>query len=122
MNKWWMRGLTAVGAGVVGTFLVMSEGRRRRSVAAEKEAQKSTKWKKGTKKGEPESSWADRVKQAGENVKKNVGEQVNNPNIQDRLRNLSSWVEGPGSPGYERESEDEEITDETQDSANLEEN
>lgn len=103
MNKWLIRGLTAVGAGVVGTYLVMSEGKRRRAVAAKKEAQKNTKWKKGTKKGEEDASWTERVKQAGVNVKKNVEEQVNNPNIQDRLRNLSSWVEGPGSPGYERD-------------------
>ena len=112
MNKWLIRGLTAVGAGVVGTYLIMSEGKRRRAVAAKKEAKKNTKWKKGTKKGEEDASWTERVKQAGVNVKKNVEEQVSNPNIQDRLRNLSSWVEGPGSPGYERDdtknSEDED--------------
>jgi hypothetical protein len=118
MNKWLIRGLTAAGAGVLGTYLVMSEGRRRRGVAAQKEAQKSTKWKKGAKKGEPEASWTDRVKQAGENVKKNVEGQVNNPNIQDRLRNLSSWVEGPGSPEYEREpEEDTESTEESEGSS-----
>ena len=117
MNKWLIRGITAVGAGVVGTYLVMSEGKRRRAVAAKNEAQKNTKWKKGAKKGEPETSWTERVKQAGENVKKNVEEQVSHPNIQDRLRNLSSWVEGPGSPGYERESEeDTEANDDSEDS------
>ncbi len=118
MNKWLIRGLTAVGAGVVGTYFVMSEGKRRRAVAVKKEAQKSTKWKKGAKKGEEDTSWTERVKQAGANVKKNVEDQVSNPNIQDRLRNLSSWVEGPGSPGYERdasENTDEEDTSKTED-------
>jgi hypothetical protein len=43
MNKWLIRGITAVGAGVVGTYLVMSEGKRRRAVAAKNEAQKNTK-------------------------------------------------------------------------------
>jgi hypothetical protein len=42
---------------------------------------------------------------------------VSHPNIQDRLRNLSSWVEGPGSPEYERESEeDTEANEDSEDS------
>ena len=103
MNKWLIRGLTAVGAGVVGTYLVMSEGKAPPRRGSKKGSPKKYQVEKRDKKGEEDASWTERVKQAGVNVKKNVEEQVNNPNIQDRLRNLSSWVEGPGSPGYERD-------------------
>jgi hypothetical protein len=114
MNKWMIRGLTAVSAGLVGTYLIMSEGRRRRAQAVAEEAKKSAKWKKGQQKGDEDLAWTEKVKQAGQKVKKNVEESVQTDNIQDRLRNLSSWMEGPGSPNYERESSDNQSNDESE--------
>tara|TARA_B100000683_G_scaffold201887_1_gene195194 strand:- start:4168 stop:4536 length:369 start_codon:yes stop_codon:yes gene_type:complete len=111
MNKWMIRGLTAVSAGLVGTYLIMSEGKKRRAKAAAEEAQKTAKWKKGQQKGDEDLAWTEKVKQAGQKVKKNVEESVQTDNIQDRLRNLSSWMEGPGSPGYEREKPDSDDSD-----------
>ncbi len=111
MNKWMIRGLTAVSAGLVGTYLIMSEDKKRRAKAAAEEAQKTAKWKKGQQKGDEDLAWTEKVKQAGQKVKKNVEESVQTDNIQDRLRNLSSWMEGPGSPGYEREKPDSDDSD-----------
>ena len=53
----------------------------------------------------------DAIEYHEEKVKKNVEDSVQTDNIQDRLRNLSSWMEGPGSPGYEREKPDSDDSD-----------
>ena len=122
MNKWVIRGFTALSAGLVGTYLIMSEGKRRRAQAAAEEAKKNAKWKRGQQKGEPEQGWTEKVKQAGEKVTQNVGDTVKNvgdtvksENLTDRLRNLSSWVEGPGSPNYERTTQEPEDEDSKED-------
>ena len=96
MNKWCIRGFTALGAGLVGTYLVMAQGRRVRAQTVADEAKKNTKWKRGQQTGDEDLSWTEKVKSAGEKVKtaservkKNVEDSVQSDSIQDRLRILA---------------------------------